>query len=206
VTEARAELKAGRTEAATQRLLQCANRTPASARCDGELGLLFAKQLKRRSEALYYLRSAVEAEPNDAEAELLQRIARQLAALRELDLALQSIDRAIAIAPNDPALLAAKSRVLQTDPKRRAEAADQLAAARERDDRDAWLREEAVLRGQVADQLDQARTLFETLAKRKKDDPATVARIEKRIEALEIQLQARAAAAKHKAESATPDR
>ncbi|GEM_PF-5447434 len=53
-------------------LMSCANRIPASARCEGELGLVLDRMGRRRAEARYYLSQAARTD----DADVIRAVAR----------------------------------------------------------------------------------------------------------------------------------
>lgn len=157
-------------------LRPCANREPASARCDGELGLLLLPIERRRASALYYTTRAASVDDPAASAELYARLAEALRPHGKYAEAAQAY--AHAIAREDKAEYhARRSAMLQSMPGDNAtkvgfarEAADELATARSMEPNWAWMRDEAVLRARIPDQWEQAKSLLEQVSATAPDD------------------------------------
>jgi hypothetical protein len=149
----------------------CANRDPASARCDGELGLIMEKQKRYRATGVYYLERAGGNDDPKASADLYARLGDKLRKNGKLELS--AATWALAIAREDKAEHhAGRSAPLQSIPARIEEAADELAKARALDDRDQWMFDEGLVRGMIRtpEQNELALKLLGDLAKRTKDD------------------------------------
>jgi tetratricopeptide (TPR) repeat protein len=148
LAEAAKQLAAG--DAAQQRIAlgKCANKTPPSARCDGELGLAFIDNKNRRATAVYYLVSAAGVDDPKADASLYARIGQALSVHGKHSESVAAFELAIARDPSAENLFLL-GQALSLMPDRLIEAADRMAEARAKDDRIDWLHEEAVIRGQV---------------------------------------------------------
>lgn len=129
-------------------LSKCANKTPASGRCDGRMGLSLIESKNRRATALYYLSEAAVIDDPKADAEMYIGIGEALGRYSRFDLAISAMEKAIARDPS-AANLYAFGRLLSLVPDRLADSAARIAEARVKDDRIEWLYEEAVIRGQV---------------------------------------------------------
>ncbi|KIG19577.1 hypothetical protein DB30_00086 [Enhygromyxa salina] len=154
-------------------LRECANKTPPSARCDGEMGLAMIQAKNRRAAALYYLTEAAAVDDPKAGAELYARIGEQLRQHGKLVEATVALERAIA---RDEAAeyLFALGQVLSLQQEHLVEGANRMAQARAKDDRIEWLHDEAVIRGQipVREQAVAALELFQLYVERAKGLPA----------------------------------
>jgi hypothetical protein len=198
-------------------LRNCANKTPPSARCDGQMGLAMIGAKNRRATALYYLLEAAAVDDPKASAELYAEIGEHLRQHGKLVEATVALERAIARgeAPEHVFLL---GQVLSLQPEHLAEGADRMAAARAKDDRIEWLHDEAVIRGQIGvrEQAEAAVGLFATYVERASTLPAeglptSPDKLEGRIAELELlakqyptQAQWDADQAKAKAQPQTP--
>ncbi len=127
---------------------KCANKIPASARCDGELGVSLANVKNRRAVARYYLAEAAKTDDPDASGDLYARVAEAARKHGMIAEALAAQEKAVARDPS-PANQFALGRLLTLDPQRLPEAAEWMAKARATDDQLAWHYEEAVIRGQI---------------------------------------------------------
>jgi tetratricopeptide (TPR) repeat protein len=154
-------------------LRNCANKTPASARCDGRLGLSLIPAKNRRATALYYLREAAVADDPKADAALYMEIGEWLRKFGNNDHAVLAMTKAIERDPSAENLFAF-GRLLSLVPDRLGEGADRIAEARAKDDRVDWLYEEAVIRGQipVREQAEQSLALFKEYLVRAESVPA----------------------------------
>jgi hypothetical protein len=154
-------------------LRKCANKTPPSARCDGQMGLSMIEAKNRRATALYYLSEAAAIDDPKASAELYARIGEQLRHHGKYVEATVALERAIARG-EAPEHVFALGQVLSLQSEHLAEGADHMAAARAKDDRIEWLHDEAVIRGQipVREQAQAALGLFATYIERAATLPA----------------------------------
>ncbi|WP_181234163.1 hypothetical protein [Enhygromyxa salina] len=216
LAEAAGHAKIGDVAQQRNALRECANKTPPSARCDGQMGLSMIEAKNRRAAALYYLVEAAAVDDPKASAELYAKIGEQLRRYGKLVEATVAFERAIA---RDEAAeyLFALGQVLSLQPEHLAEGADRIAQARAKDDRIEWLHDEAVLRGQipVREQAVAALELFRAYIERANADgqpaeklPTPPDRLEGRMAELEIlakqyatQAEWDAAKAKAKAEA-----
>lgn len=150
-------------------LRKCANKTPASARCDGRMGLSLIGGKNRRATALYYLVSAATVDDPKADAALYMSIGEELRRFGKTQAAIAALEKAVArdaSAEN----LHSLGRALSLQPATLGEAADRIAEARGKHDSIDWLYEEAVLRGQipVREQAEQSLALFKDYMARAK--------------------------------------
>ncbi|PRP94170.1 hypothetical protein ENSA5_41250 [Enhygromyxa salina] len=154
-------------------LRKCANKTPASARCDGEMGLSMIKAKNRRAAALYYLVEAAGVDDSKADAGLYARVGEQLRQHGKLAEAAAALELAIAREPSAEHLFAL-GQILSLQPEHLAAGADRMAEARALDDRIEWLHDEAVIRGQlpIREQAETSLALFKQYIERAKDQPA----------------------------------
>lgn len=129
-------------------LSKCANKTPASARCDGLMGLSMIGAKNRRATALYYLSEAAQVDDPKADALLYRQIGEALVKHSRYDHAIAAMDKAIARDPSAENLFAF-GRLLSLMPDKLNDSASRIAEARSKDDRIEWLYEEAVIRGQI---------------------------------------------------------
>lgn len=139
-------------------LSKCANKTPASARCDGRMGLSMIGGKNRRAEALYYLREAAVVDDPKADGELYIRIGEALGQHSQFEPAISAMDKGIARDASAENLYAF-GRLLSLVPDRLGDSADRIAEARGKDDRIEWLYEEAVIRGQIPVREEAQRSL-----------------------------------------------
>jgi hypothetical protein len=148
-------------------LRNCANKTPPSARCDGEMGLSMIIAKNRRATALYYLLEAAAIDDPKASADLYARVAEALRQHGKLIEATVALERAIARGESAEHLFAL-GQVLSLQPTHLPEGADRMAQARAMDDRIEWLHDEAVIRGQipVREQAQASLQLFRTYVER----------------------------------------
>lgn len=171
-------------DTAQQRLAlrNCANKTPPSARCDGEMGLSMIIAKNRRATAIYYLLEAAAIDDPKASADLYARVAEALRQHGKLIEATVALERAIGrpTGPTGPTdqgesaeHLFALGQVLSLQPTRLPEGADRMAQARAMDDRIEWLHDEAVIRGQipVREQAQASLQLFRTYVERAAELP-----------------------------------
>lgn len=154
-------------------LSKCANKTPASARCDGAMGLSLAPTKSRRAAAQYYLVEASKVDDPDAPAELYAGVAEALRSHGLIVEATQAQEKAVA-RDGSPARRFELGRLYSLQAERLREAADLLAGARAEDDKLEWLYEEAVVRGQIPTREDAklAADLLEAYVARVAELPA----------------------------------
>jgi tetratricopeptide (TPR) repeat protein len=152
---------------------KCANKTPPSARCDGELGLSIIDSKNRRAAALYYLIAAASTDDPKADASLYARVGQVLSRHGKQSESVAALERAIARDPSAENLFLL-GQTLSLVPDRLIDAADRMAEARAKDDRIAWLHDEAVIRGQVPtrEQAEAALALFRLYSERAATLPA----------------------------------
>lgn len=153
-------------------LRRCANKTPASARCDGRMGLSLIPFKNQRATALYYLSEAAMVDDPKADATLYRNIGEQLGRHGRSEPAIAAMDKVIARDASAENLFA-YGQLLSLIPDRVAEAADRMAEARSKDDRIEWLYEEAVIRGQIPirEQAERSLALFREYITRAESAP-----------------------------------
>jgi hypothetical protein len=153
----------GRVAVATQALLECANKTPPSARCDGEVGLLLADVDRRKAEANYYLAEAARFDDPKASADLYGRISEELRKRGLFEDAVSAAELALAREATS-ARHVSLSRVLQSMPDQLARAAQEMGEAFALEPENyQLLYEQATILGQMpsAEANTQAADLFE---------------------------------------------
>ncbi|MEZ4384836.1 MAG: hypothetical protein R3A79_26130 [Nannocystaceae bacterium] len=194
--EADAMREKGDTAGAVRVLRECANKVPASARCEGELGMLLLEYERRRAECRYYLAEAARADDARPDAEFYGRLG---AALREQGMhedAATAFQRRLdrgATQASDYVLL---SEALQGVAGREEAAADALAEAFKIDPTQIrLLKDEGVLRGQVPGQAKRAAELLREYLGRVGDGDEA-AKLEARIAELEATAKMEGAARK----------
>ena len=154
-------------------LRNCANKTPASARCDGRMGLSMIAAKNRRATALYYLVSAATVDEPAADAELYMSVGEHLRTHGRTAAAIESMHKAVDRDPSADNLFIL-GQTLSLVPERLSEAADRMAEARAINDSIKWLYEEAVIRGQipVREQAERSIELFNEYLTRAESLPA----------------------------------
>lgn len=177
-------------------LRACANKIPQSVRCEGELGAILAKQPRFRYEADYYLYQAINADDPALDAGYYRRLGDALAFKgKYADAATayqRMIDRSSPATAEDYNLLAV---ALQGVPERVADAVEALRKAAELDPtRVEWLRDQAILLGQMPGKVAQALAVFEDYRGRV-TDPQLIADADRRIAELKAELERAAAPA-----------
>lgn len=148
-------------------LSKCANKTPPSARCDGELGLSMIVAKNRRATALYHLVAAANLDDPKADASLYARVGEALWGHGKHSESVLAFERAVARDASAEHLFLL-GQALSLVPERLLDAADHMAQARAKDDRIAWLHDEAVVRGQIPtrEQAEAALALFRLYVER----------------------------------------
>lgn len=163
LAKAKEEGEVGNRAGQRNALRVCANKTPADARCDGEMGLAQIEAKNRKATALYYLVEAANNDDPSADAELYERVGVALRGHGKHPEAAAALRLAIARqeVPN-PELLFELGRTLSLDSSQLAGAVEFMARARAVDPRLDWIYEEAVLRGQmgVREDAEEAARLF----------------------------------------------
>lgn len=137
---------------------KCANKLPASGRCDGAMGLSLIESKTRREAGLYYLREAANLDDPKADAPLYAAIAE---ALRNQGLVVEATlaqEKAVA-RDASPEQRFALARILSLQPERLIESADLIAAVRVERDSLAWHYEEAIVRGQIPTKEDASKAV-----------------------------------------------
>jgi hypothetical protein len=154
-------------------LRRCANKTPASARCDGRMGLSMIPFKNQRATALYFLSEAAVVDDPKADAALYRELGEELIRHARYDFAVSAMEKAVA-RDGSAEYVMAFGRLLSLVPERLDEAADRIAEARGLDDRIEWLYEEAVIRGQipVREQAERSLALFQEYTTRGESAPS----------------------------------
>jgi tetratricopeptide (TPR) repeat protein len=156
-------------DVAQQRILlgKCANKTPPSARCDGEQGLSMIEAKNRRAAAIYYLMRAANVDDPAADASLYARVGQALARHGKPAESILAFERAVT-RDRSAEHLFLLGQALSLTSDRLVEAADRIAEARSLDDRIGWLHDEAVIRGQIParEQAQKAVELFRLYVER----------------------------------------
>jgi len=176
-------------------LRTCANKLPQSVRCEGELAAALVKMPRHRYEAEYYLKQAIAGDDPALTADYYRRLGDALNHKGMYGDAATAYERMITRTPKptgaDYNLLAV---ALQGVPTRVADAADALGKAYALEPtRHEWLRDQAVLLGQLPDRIAQSIVLFEQF-KATVTAPELLAETERRIADLQGQLAATPAA------------
>jgi tetratricopeptide (TPR) repeat protein len=137
---------------------KCANKLPASGRCDALMGLSLIESKTRREAGLYYLREAAKLDDPEGDAALYAALAE---ALRNQGLVVEATaaqEKAVA-RDASPAQRFALARILSLQPERLVEAADLMALVRAEQDSLAWHYEEAIVRGQIPTKEDATKAV-----------------------------------------------
>lgn len=190
LARAEEERKIGDELRAAATLHACANKVPQSVRCEGELGALLARSPQFKYEADYYLAAVASAADDPAlDAGFYRRLGQALVVKgRHADAATayqRMIDRTKPATAADYGLLA---ETLQGVPDRLVDAAEALRLALELEPTHIeWLRDQAILLGQVPDRLPRAIELFEDY-KARITDPELLADTDRRIQDARDQL------------------
>lgn len=191
LSRAEEERKLGDEVSAAATLHACANKVPQSVRCEGELAALLAPLPRFKYEAEYYLHQVANAADDPAlDAAYYRRLGGALAIKgRYADAAAayqRMIDRSSPATAADYSLL---SETLQGVPERLADAAEALRRALELEPTHIeWIRDQAILYGQLPDRLPRAIELFEDYKQRIKD-PDLLADTDRRIQEAQRELQ-----------------
>lgn len=207
LAEAERFVSENRESVATVRLRDCANKRPASARCDGRLGVLLAKTGRHRAEATYYLLEAAKTDEPEASAKDYDAVADTLRKYGEYAASVEA--RTLAIAREDAAFRHAElSAALQGLPDQSDAAVAELARAYEMDPtQHKWLLDQATLTARDPARREEATTLFEKfLAATKGEVPSRDTRIEARIAELKAPAPAPAPAGATRSGAAAKDR
>jgi tetratricopeptide (TPR) repeat protein len=161
IEKARALLAEGDSVRAMQMLYRCANTTPPSVRCDGELGMLLLENRTRKAHANYFVSEAVRLDDPEVDADFYRRLAEVARGRGRFEVALAAIDRVIERGEATAEDHVTRSYVLQSDRERIDEAIAALEKAWEMKPEDpAWLLERALLVAQTPD-AEAALALFE---------------------------------------------
>ena len=184
LAEVAGHLAADRKPEAQVALRRCANKTPASIRCDGELGLILATTGQHKAESRYYLLEAGRVDDPEAAPELYDRVAgrlRRLGAYEECAAAQQiAIDREATAARH-----LARSVCLQSVRARLPEAVAELETAFALDPAPGTMIDLATILTQIPGKKDEGVTRLKKYAKEiKGNDPAIDALLTERIGAI----------------------
>lgn len=172
LAEAAEAMRVGNPVGARSALRACANKTPASARCDGEFGLTMTANKRRRTTATYYLAEAANNDDPKADANLYLRVGMALRGRGEIEAAVLALDKVVA-RDDSAENMFLLGQTMSIRPETITDGVEWIAKARAKDDRDEWLYEEAVLRGQVPirEHAQQAAKLLTEYIERTKDAP-----------------------------------
>lgn len=202
--KAQVEVDNNRKSAAITVLRDCANKIPASARCDGRIGILLGEIPRRKAEARYYLVEGGTADDPKADAAFYVELSETLKRFGEFDAAVTAMEHAIK--REDTSEHHAKlSRVLQSMPEHLQRAADELGKAYELDSQDPeLLYERATILGQIPEEaaaLEGAKVFEAYLAAGKFPDEYREAATKGRITELKSMAKTYAAKAKEEAKA-----
>ncbi len=177
----------GDRNGATIALRECANRVPASPRCEGALGQLLVGIPLRRAECRYYLSEAARTDDPTADAAFYGELGEALMGQSLYEDAATAFQRRIERGAAEAADYERLSTALQGVKDRQEEAAEALKKAFALDPTKVeYLHDEGVLRGQVPGQAKQAAKLLREFLTRATDaDDARVVKLEARIAELE---------------------
>lgn len=172
-------------------LRPCANKLPQSVRCEGELAVALVKMPRHRYEAEYYLKQAIAGDDPALTAEYYRRLGDALSLKGMYTEAVTAYERMITrIAKPTGADYNQLAVALQGLPTRVAEAADALGKAYALEPtRHEWLRDQAILLGQLPDKIAQSIALFEQF-KTRTTTPDLIADTDRRLGELQAQLAA----------------
>ena len=187
LAEAETLVANGDRNGATIVLRQCANRVPASPRCEGALGQLLVGIALRRAECRYYLAEAARVDDPKADAAFYRELGDALMSQSLYEDAATAYQRRIDRGAADAEDFGLLATALQGVANRQEDAADALKKAFSLDPTKVeYLHDEAVLRGQVPGQAKQAAALLREFLVRATDaDDARVMKLEARIVELE---------------------
>ena len=188
-------------------LRPCANKLPQSVRCEGELAVALVKMPRHRYEAEYFLTQAIAGDDPTLTAEYYRRLGDALSHKGMYTEAITAYERMITrIAKPSGADYNQLAVALQGVPTRVAEAADALGKAYALEPtRHEWLRDQAILLGQMPDKIAQSIALFEKF-KTRTTAPELLADTDRRLGELQAQLAAPPAPAKAPAPARKPKR
>ena len=176
----------GNANGAILELRKCANRVPASARCEGALGQLLVDIPLRRAECRYYLAEAARADDPLADAAFYGALGAALMGQSLFEDAATAYQRRIDRGAAGAEDYAALATALQGIQGRQEEAAEALRQAFKLDPtRIEYLHDEGVLRGQLPGQAGQAAALLREFLARTPDKGAQAVQLEARIAELE---------------------
>lgn len=197
IEAAKVDLENNRLSGASIQLRKCANKTPASGRCDAMLGLLMQEQGTRKADMLYYLEIATETDDPKADKKLYDDLAEANRKAGQYEPAAAAMR--MSLAREDTAEGHEKlSHMLQSLPGKESEAIEELAKAYElAPERHELLFERATLLGQRTETVaDAAEAFREYQGKVRDSDPEKAKSLDSRIAELEGMAKAAAAAGK----------
>lgn len=152
LAEARALIEAGETNPAILKLRPCANKEPASGRCDAEIGMLMLALGTRKAHGNYFLDEGATRDDPKADAAFYRRVAEAARRYGRHASAASAMAKVLAREPDAADDWIALSRALQADEARIEEAIAALDEALKRDATNPEIRfERAVLVGQTPD-------------------------------------------------------
>jgi tetratricopeptide (TPR) repeat protein len=190
IAKARALLAEGDSIRAMQLLYKCANKTPPSVRCDGELGMVLLENRSRKAHAEYFVAEAVRFDEPEADDDFYRRLAEVARSRGRFAVALAAIERVIERGNATAQDHMTRSWVLQSDRERIGEAIAELETAWEmKPENPEWLLERASLVAQTSD-LQAAIDLFEQYGSLVEDDAKQSAMVAERLTTLRAQLAA----------------
>ncbi len=183
---AESEIATGNTHGAILELRKCANKVPASARCEGTLGQLLVDIPLRRAECRYYLAEAARADDALADAAFYGALGVALMGQGYYEDAATAYQRRIDRGAAQAADYESLATALQGLQGRQEDAAEALRRAFELDPtRIDDLHDEGVLRGQLPGQAKQAAKLLREFLARSADLGPRAVTLEARIAELE---------------------
>lgn len=170
-------------------LRACANKVPQSVRCEGELAAVLAKMPRHKYEAEYYLKQAIAGDDPALTSDHYRRLGDALGHRGMFTEAITAYERMLVRTPKPTGADYNQLAVaLQAVPERVVEAAEALRKAYELDGtRHEWLRDQAILFGQVPNKIAQSVALFKEF-RGKTTDPDLIADTDHRIADLQAIL------------------
>lgn len=176
----------GDTVRAMHLLYRCANKIPASARCEGELGMLMLEAKTRKPHADYFVREAAKLDDPDANVSFYRRLAETTNKWAQFDASTAAWERVLQRVGDEATAddYAGYAAALQGERTRKQEAIAALAKAYElAPDRHEYLRDQATLVAQT-DDASKAIELFERYKGTGHASPKETAAIDARIATL----------------------
>jgi tetratricopeptide (TPR) repeat protein len=181
LTTAARDLDEGRVSQALIALRKCANKVPASARCDGELGMALLQHELQKAHARYFVAEAAKTDDPDADLAFYRRLAKTAQRYGRHATAVDAMKIATGREGVTAADWALYAEVLVHDQANIDEAIEALSRAYAmQPDQHQWLRDQAILVAQTTD-TPRAIELFERYKQAIKDVPSEVQMIDARI-------------------------